>query len=123
MAFEDVAEAIDKFWKPEEKGDNVEGNVFKIEKDQWDNDRIVLDLGDDENGQLMTTTLPAHASLQRFIPNIGVGDYIKVTLIDLIEPESDKEDENGNKIDEDGKILYPTYIYKVQKDPDRAVDY
>ena len=110
MAFEDVEEVvIDKYWNPEKVGDNVEGNVFEIVKDQWNNDRIVLDLGDDEDGNLLTTTLPAHAHLKRFIPNLRIGDYIKVTLKEIIPSEKEGYSD--------------TRIYKVQKDPDRAQDY
>lgn len=115
MAFEDVPEAIDKYWNPEEIGDNVEGNVYSIEKDKWQNDRIVLDLGDDDNGELMTTTLPGHAHLQKFVPRLEVGDYIRVELIKQIPPTPEQLEINPNRS--------PTNIYKVQKDPERAIDY
>ena len=109
MAFEDVQEAIDTYWNPENVKDSVEGNVYEIKKDNWDNDRVVLDLGDDEDGNLMTTTLPAHAHLKKFIPNLEIGDYIRVELTKLIPPRK----ENG----------YPKRIYKVLKDPDRKVEW
>lgn len=115
MAFEDVEEAIDKYWNPENLGDNVEGNVYEITTDQWNNKRIVLDLGDDEDGNLMTTTLPGHAQLQRFIPKLSVGDYIKVTLVEFIAPTDEQLEKDPNR--------KPTNIYKVQKDPERAMDY
>lgn len=115
MAFEDVQEAIDKYWNPENVGDNVEGNVYEIKKDNWDNDRVVLDLGDDEDGNLMTTTLPAHAHLKKFIPNLEIGDYIRVELTKLIEPTPEQLEKQPDRS--------PTRIYKVQKDPDRKVDY
>lgn len=111
MAFEDVEaeEVIGKYWNPEKVGDNIEGNVFEIVKDQYGNDRIVLDMGDDENGNIMTSQLPGHASLQRFVKNINIGDYIRVELVDIIPAK------------EEGR--YDAKIYKVQKDPDRAQDY
>ena len=115
MAFEDVEEAVDKFWNPENVGDNVEGNVYEIKKDDWNNDRVVLDLGDDEEGNLMTTTLPAHAHLKRFIPRLEVGDYIRVELIKLIEPTPEQLEEQPGRS--------PARVYKVQKDPDRKIDY
>lgn len=115
MAFEDVEEAVDKYWNPEEIGDNVEGNVFEIVKDQWDNDRIVLDLGDDENGEVITTTLPAHAHLRRFIRNLSIGDYIRVELVKQIPPTPEQLEQNPTRS--------PTNIYKVQKDPERAMNY
>jgi len=117
MAFEDVEEVstVGKYWNPEKIGDNIEGNVYDIKKDQWDNDRIVLDLGDDENGNLITTMLPGHAQLQNFVPNLLVGDYIRVELVKQIPPTEEQLAKNPKRS--------PTNIYKVQKDPERAVDY
>lgn len=115
MAFEDVEEAIDKYWNPENVGDNVEGNVYEIRKDNWNNDRVVLDLGDDEDGNVITTTLPSHAHLRRFIPKLEIGDYIRVTLHKLIEPTPEQLEDDPNRS--------ATRIYKVQKDPDRKIDY
>ena len=116
MAFEDVEETIvDKYWNPEKVGEDIEGNVYEITKDQWNNKRIVLDLGDDEEGKMIKTTLPAHAQLQRFIPNLVIGDYIRVELIKLVEPTPEQLEADPNR--------KSTRIYKVQKDPDQAVDY
>lgn len=115
MAFEDVEETMDKYWNPETIGDNIEGNVYEIVKDQWGNQRIVLDMGDDAEGNLMTTTLPAHAHLQRFILNLTIGDYIRVELVKLVQPTQEQLDADPNR--------KPVRIYKVQKDPDRAQDY
>lgn len=115
MAFEDVAETIGEYWEPVEIGDNIEGNIFEFSLDKWNNKRIVLDMGDDENEEIITTTLPSHAHLQRFIPNLEVGDYIKVTLAKLIEPKQET--------DEDGRKLQPKRVYKVQKDPEQRIDY
>ncbi len=115
MAFEDVEPAVDKYWNPEQKGDSVEGNLYKIIKDQWGNDRMVLDLGDDEDGHLIETILPAHAQLLSFIPKLSIGDYIRVELHDLIQPTPEQLEADPTR--------KATRIYKVQKDPDRAIDY
>lgn len=110
MAFEDVeAVSVSKYWNPEEVGENIEGNVFEIVKDRYNNDRIVLDMDDDADGNMISCTLPGHASLQRFIKNIAIGDYIRVELIEIIPAEEE------NRFD--------AKIYKVQKDPDRKIDY
>jgi len=113
MAFEDIEieeeEFVPKYWNFEKVGDNVEGNVFSIVKDDYGNDRIVLDMGDDEDGNVITTTLPGHKNLQRYVKKIKKGDYIRVELTKIIPPK------------EEGR--YPFNIYKVQKDEDRAVDY
>ena len=115
MAFEDVEEAMDKYWNPEKIGENIEGNVYEIVKDNWNNKRIVLDMGDDEEGNLMTTTLPSHAQLQRFIPKLQIGDYIRVELVKIIDPTSEQLEKDSSR--------KPAKIYKVQKDPERAIDY
>mgnify|MGYP006958162256 CR=1 FL=1 len=115
MAFQDVEEAVAKYWNPENIGDNVEGNVMEFKKDNWDKTQIVLDLGDDENGEVMTTTLPGHAHLQRFVPKLEIGDYIRVELIKQIPPTEDQLRQNPKRS--------PTNIYKVQKDPERAINY
>lgn len=116
MAWEEVEPvAAEKYWKPEKIGDEIEGNVFEIVKDDWNNDRIVLDLGDDAEGNLITTTLPAHAQLRSFIPKLKIGDYIKVELVKQIEPTPEQLEKQPNRS--------PTNIYKLMKDPSRAQDY
>lgn len=115
MAFEDVEEAMDKYWNPENIGDDIEGNFYEVVKDKWGNKRIVLDMGDDEEGHLMTTMLPSHSQLQRFIPKLEIGDYIRVELAKIIEPTPEQLEEDPKR--------KPAMIYKVQKDPERAIDY
>lgn len=115
MAWEEVEPVADKYWKPEQIGDNIEGNVFEIKKDDWNNDRIVLDLGDDAEGNLITSTLPAHKQLLSFIPKLKIGDYIRVELIKQIPPTKKQLEEQPDRS--------PTNIYKMQKDPSRAQDY
>ena len=115
MAFIDVEEVVDKYWNPKNVGDFVEGNVYDITKDQWNKKRIELDLGDDESSNMISTILPAHAQLQRFIPNLEIGDFIRVTLVELKDPTEKQLEEDPNR--------KPTFIYKVQKDPDQSVDY
>lgn len=116
MAWEEVEPvAADKYWKPEKIGDDIEGNVFEIVKDDWNNERIVLDLGDDAEGNLITTTLPAHAQLRSFIPKLKIGEYIRVELVKQIEPTEKQLEKQPDRS--------PTNIYKVQKDPSRATSY
>lgn len=118
MAFEDVEEQevdVGKYWAPKNVKDSIEGNVYGFEKDQWGNKRIVLDLGDDENGEVILTTLPGHAHLKRFIPNLETGDYIRVELVKLLEPSEDDLAKDPNRS--------ATRIYKVQKDPEKKIDY
>jgi len=53
------------------------------------------------------TLLPSHAHLKRYYVNLKRGDFIVVTVTDIIQPKED----NG----------YPRYRYKVQVDPDKKV--
>ena len=116
MAFVDVeAATVDKYWNPEEVKEAIEGNVYEIQKDNWGNKRIVLDLGDDEEGNMMKTTLPAHAHLQSFIPNLKIGDYIRVELKELVDPAPEQLEKDPAR--------KPTRKYRVQKDPDKALEY
>lgn len=115
MAFEDVEETMDKYWNPEKIGENIEGNVYEIMKDQWGKQRIVMDMGDDAEGNLMTTILPPHAQLLRFIPNLKIGDYIRVELVKLVPPTDEQLAEDPDR--------KPAKIYKVQKDRERAQIY
>jgi hypothetical protein len=72
-------------------------------------------MGDDENGDVITTTLPSHAQLRNFIPNLNVGDYIRVELVKQIPPTAEQLERQPDRS--------PTNIYKVQKDPEKAISY
>ena len=112
MAFEEVElgpAEVGEYWNPEEVGDSVEGNIYEFTNDNYGNKRIVLYLGEDEDGELITTTLPAHVHLKRFYVNLNEGDYIKVELTKSIPPKE------GDK--------YPKRIYKVLKDVERGVEW
>lgn len=110
MAFEDITpeEEYKKYWTPDVKGQNIEGNIIGLEKDDFGNDRIILDVGKDEEGKILKTTLPGHASLKRYYNKVDKGDYIRVTLINI------RERKNGQN---------PQKIYKVEVDPERFVRY
>lgn len=108
MAFEDVIEATPSYWKPEKIGDDIEGNVYEIIEGTYGK-QIVLDMGDDENGEIATTTLPSHKQLQNFIPKLKVGDYIRVELVKILPAKVEGRNDS--------------MIYKVQKDPDRFEEY
>ena len=113
MAFREVEkgpEEIGAFWKPEQIGDAVEGNIFEFAESMFNGRKQVqinLYLGEDENGDAQMTLLPSHADLKRAYVNLKVGDYIRVEVIDKIEPR--------------GKSKYPKFIYEVLVDDDRFV--
>lgn len=108
MAFEDVTEVAPSYWKPGEIGDSIEGNIYEINEGQYGK-QLVLDMGDDENGEIVTCTLPSHKQLQNFIPKLKVGEYIRVELVKILPAKIEGRND--------------TMIYKVQKDPDRFEEY
>ena len=113
MSFEEIIiddntnEGIPLYWEFKEVGAHVEGNVYDFEEDRYGNQRIVLFIKDDENGEPITTILPGHANLVRFNKKLELGDYIRVELKEIIPPKGDKK--------------YPFNIYKVMKDPDKKL--
>ena len=112
MAFEEVEvgpEEVGKYWNPEEVGQSIEGNIYGFTTDNYNNKRIELYLGLDEDDEPITTILPAHAHLKRYYVNLNEGDYIKVELTKLIPPKGDDK--------------YPKRIYKVLKDVERGVEW
>lgn len=100
---------FDKYPKFEKVGDYVEGNLYEYDKDGYGNKRMVLEVGEDEDGELILQYLPTHSHLRKFYKKVAIGDYIRVELTKLIPPKEDQE--------------YPTRIYKVQVDPDRKATY
>ena len=100
-----------KYPKFEKVGDNVEGNLYEFYKDSYGRKGMVLEVGEDEEGEPLLQHLPTHAHLQRFYKKLAIGDYIRVELVKLIEPEEDDENQ------------YPVRKYKVQVDEDKKVIY
>lgn len=98
-----------KYPKFEKVGDNVEGNLYEFYKDSYGRKGMVLEVGEDEEGEPLLQHLPTHAHLQRFYKKVAIGDFLHVELVKIIPPKEDQE--------------YPTRIYKVQVDPDRKVIY
>lgn len=116
MAFKDIepeeeTEGYAKYPKFEKVGASIEGHLYEFETDGYNNKRMVLEVGEDEDGKPLYSYLPSHAHLQRFYKKLKIGDYIRVELVKLIEP--DENDENQ----------YPVRKYKVQVDEDRKVYY
>ena len=112
MAFREVEkgpEEYGRYWNPDKVGDMIEGNIYKFKKDDYNNTRIDLYLGQDEDDEAILSMLPAHADLKRHYVNLERGDYIRVELIELIPPKK----EGG----------YPKRIYKVLVDDDRKVEW
>ena len=114
MAFREVEKTpeekgIPPYWKPEQKGDVIEGNIYEFDESVFNGKpqtRINLYCGEDENGEPIMSLLPAHADLKRAYVNLKVGDYIRVEAVDKIQTEN---------------MNYPKWIYKVLVDDDRFV--
>jgi hypothetical protein len=115
MAFREVEkgpEEIGAYWKPTQVGDAVEGNIYEFAESMYNNRKQVqinLYLGEDENGEPIMTLLPSHADLKRAYVNLKVGDYIRVEVVNKIEPT--------------GNSQYPKFIYKVLVDDDKFVEW
>lgn len=116
MAFEEVEkepeqEMIPKYWKPEQVGDAIEGNIYDFEESTFNGKKQVqinLYCGEDENDEPIMSLLPSHADLKRTYVNLNRGDYIRVEAIDKIQTEN---------------MNYPKWIYKVLIDADRKVEW
>ena len=111
MAFREVEKAPsqDRWWKPAEVGDYVEGNVYKFVKGDY-GIQIELYLGyDEDEGEYILQGLPAHADLKRVYSNINVGDFIHVEVSEIIKAKS----RTGND----------KFIYKVLVDDDRFIEF
>lgn len=116
MAFKEVEKApeekgIPKYFKPEQIGDSIEGNIYEFAESTYNGQkqvRINLYCGEDENGEPLMSLLPAHADLKRTYANLNVGDYIRVEVVDKIQTKN---------------MNYPKWIYKVLVDPDRFVEW
>lgn len=105
-----ASELTNMYPRFDEIGNFVEGNVLGIIDDDYGNKRIELYKGEDsENGEMLTQILPAHADLRKYYSQLNQGDYIRVELIKIIP--SDNPEYSDKK------------IYKVQVDPDKAVEF
>lgn len=114
MALREVEKApeekgIPPYWKPEQIGDKIEGNIYEFEESVYNGKqqvRINLYCGEDEDGEPIMSLLPAHADLKRTYVNLNVGDFIVVEAVDKIQTEN---------------MNYPKWIYKVLVDDEKRV--
>jgi len=109
MAFKEVEkgpEEVGRYWNPEQVGDAVEGNIYGFVTDDYNNKRIDLYRGENEDGEPVMTMLPPHADLKRTYVNLNRGDYIRVELVKLIPTKK-----------------HPKRIYKVLIDDERKVEW
>lgn len=94
----------------EEIGDYCKGNFMGLELDDYDNERIVLWKGnDEETGEAKTQMLPAAADLKRYYDQLNLGDFLIITFVKVIKS---KNEEYSDK-----------KIFKVQVDDEKAVEF
>ena len=102
-------DGFEKYPKFNKEGDFVEGNLYEYDTDGYGNKRMVLEVGEDEDGEPLLQYLPSHAHLQKFYKGVSIGDFLHVELVKLIEPEKEGD--------------YPIRKYAVKADPERKVEY
>ena len=110
MVLKEVAKgpSEDKYWKPAEVGDYVEGHFYKFEKGDYGK-QIVLYKGIADDGEWITQTLPAHADLKRTYKNLIPGAFTKVEVVDIEKAKSKKANDK--------------FIYKVLQDDEDRLDF
>lgn len=92
----------------DEIGDYVEGNFLGFEEDDYNNKRIVLYKGvDEETGEAKTQMLPAVADLKRYYGQLEKGMWLHIELVKTIP--SNNENYSDKK------------IFKVQADEEKDV--
>lgn len=112
MSFIDLEFEVEsnvKYWKGDEVGEFLEGNICKEITDGYGNRQLVVDRGEDEYGNPIYTALPTNASIRRYYKNLMIGDYVRVEFVDIKEPYSEG--------------MYPQKIFRVQKNPDKFKEY
>lgn len=111
MALEEVEKgpSEEKYWKPEEKGDYVEGYLYKFEKGDYGKQIVLYKGYDEDTGEYITQTLPAHADLKRTYVNLKEDVFTRVEVKDIVKPKS----KTGN----------PKFIYKVLQDVEDKMDF
>lgn len=80
------------YWNPEEIGETLEGYIKDIYDSIYqDDDGNKKNLGkvmliEDGDGEKWETK--PHVDLREYIPQLGIGDYVVITLSKLIEPRN-----------------------------------
>ena len=92
----------------DEIGDYCEGNFLGFEIDDYNNQRILLWKGnDDETGESITQCLPATADLKRYYSQLEKGMWLHIEFVKVIP--SNNENYSDKK------------IFKVEVDDERDV--
>lgn len=92
----------DRFWYPEQKGDYVEGYLYKFVKGDYGRQIELYKGFDEEENEYILQRLPAHADLKRTYANLIEDAFTRVEVVDVIPTKS--------------KTGKPRYVYKVLQD-------
>jgi hypothetical protein len=97
---------VSKYWKPEKKGDTIEGEIIDFIKKQYDGEsRGEVMLLSTDHGDRET---PAHQDIQEYQPQLRHGDKIKITCTNIEDRELKRGPRAGDK--------YQIFTYKVEVD-------
>ena len=111
MALKEVEKGAteDKYWKPAEVGDYAEGHFYKLENGSYGKQIVLYKGYDEEEGEYILQTLPAHADLKRTYVNLENDAFTRVEVVEIIPPRS----KTGN----------PKFVYKVLQDTDDKMEF
>lgn len=112
MAFESIEFEVSekcRFWKGDEEGEYLEGNICEEIEDGYGNRQFVVDRGTNEFGESIHTTLPTNRSVRNYYKNLMIGDYVKVVFVETRPPFKEG--------------MQPQKIFRIQKDPSRFKKY
>ena len=99
----------DRYWKPENVGDFAEGYLYKFEKGDYGKQIVLYKGYDEEDGEYILQTLPAHADLKRTYVNLVEDVFTRVEVTAVIPPKS----KTGN----------PKFIYEAYQDLDKKMEF
>lgn len=112
MSFESIEFEVSekcRFWKGDEEGEYLEGNICEEIKDGYGNRQFVVDRGTNEDGEPIHTALPTNASIRKYYKNLMIGDYVRVVFVETKPPFKEG--------------MHPQKIFRLQKDPKRFKKY
>lgn len=101
--------AEDRYWKPEKAGDYVEGYLYKFEKGDYGKQIVLYKGFDEDEGEYILQTLPAHADLKRTYVNLVEDAFTRVEVVEVIPPKS----KTGN----------PKFIYEAYQDVEKTMEF
>lgn len=111
MALKEVEKgpSEDRYWKPAGVGDYAEGYLYKFEKGDYGKQIVLYKGYNEEEGEYILQTLPAHADIKRAYVNLEMDAFTRVEVSQIEQPKS----KTGN----------PKFIYKVLQDDEDKMDF